>query len=259
LRALVGQESCALLDGRFSDFTRFAAEALHFGEALDHPDRLINYHGDGGISLLLQGRVDEAIEGISLVTDRVPPIYKALLSWPYAEGGRLSEAAALIDSIGGASLRDVPGGYARLYVLASLAPPCAALGDHELADRLYQELLPYRTQNVLGQVSTLGPVAHYLGVLAGVLGRSDLAEEHFTFACDLAERTGARGVLVRTHLEWSQLLFARGGPGDVERAREMVAAALELAHELDVPVLAERASELLAAHGDVVDRQPGVW
>jgi DNA-binding SARP family transcriptional activator len=248
LRALVGQESCALLHGRFSDFTRFAAEALHYGEALEHPDRLINYHGDGGIALLLQGRVDEAIERISQVMDKIPPAYKALLSWPYAEAGRLREAAALIDNIGGASLRDVPAGYVRLYVLAYLAPPCAALGDRELADRLYRELLPFRTQNVLGQVSSLGPVAHYLGVLAGVLGRTDQAEEHFAFACDVAERTGVRVVVVRTRLEWARLLLTRAVPGDSDRARELVAAALELAHELDVPALAEVASGWVSSY-----------
>ncbi len=118
LRALVGQESCALLDGRFADFARFAAEALHFGEALDNPDRLLNYHGDGAVSLLLQGRAEEAIKGIAAVLWDLPPIFQTLLAWPLAEAGRRSEAAEIIAGIGGASLPrrpwrlrpDVPAG-----------------------------------------------------------------------------------------------------------------------------------------------------
>jgi hypothetical protein len=98
-------------------------------------------------------------------------------------------------------------------------------------------------------VSTLGPVAHYLGLLAGVLDRPDEAEDHFAFAVDLAERTGARGMLIRTRLEWARLALRRNAPADAERARELAAAALELCQELDTPDLAKQASALLTAKG----------
>jgi hypothetical protein len=99
----------------------------------------------------------------------------------------------------------------------------------------------------MGQVSTLGPVAHYLGVLAAVLDDLDEAEGHFDFAAGLAERTGVRALLVRTRLEWARLVMQRNGPGDAERARELAAAALDLCEELDTPDLAKQASALLAA------------
>jgi hypothetical protein len=153
----------------------------------------------------------------------------------------------LIAGIGGASLRDVPKNYVRLFILTFLAPACAVLGDRELARRLYDELLPYRTQIVVGQVSTIGPVAHYLGLLAAVLGRPDEAEELFSEACAFAERTGARGILARTRLELARLLARRARPGDAERAGVLAAAAQELALELGAPALAERAHAALAA------------
>ena len=108
----------------------------------------------------------------------------------------------------------------------------------------------------LAQVSAIGPVAHYLGMLAGALGRQDEAEEHFAFAVGLAERTGARGILVRTRLEWARLLMRRRGPGDVERARELVAAARDLANDLEAPDLADQASELLASSPAASARKP---
>ncbi|MGH9009215.1 MAG: hypothetical protein ACRDYF_05125, partial [Acidimicrobiia bacterium] len=249
LRTLVAQENCAMLDGRFADFTRFAAEALHFGEALGNPDRLINYHGDGGINFLLQGRLDEALEGLETMLGVFPPVFADLfLPWPFTEVGRHAEAAEHIASLGGPTLRDVPRGYAWVYGLAFLAPPCAALGDRELARRLHDELLPYRSQMVMGQVSTVGPVAHYLGILAGVLDRLDEAEEHFAFAADLAERSGARGMLIRTRLEWARLALRRNTPADAERARKLATAARDLCEELGTPDLAKQAAELLATN-----------
>jgi hypothetical protein len=248
LRTMLAQQTCAMLDGRSGDFRRCAAEALHFGEVLGNFDRLGIYHGDGAIMRLLEGRLDEALDQVSAVPEFASfAVMRALLAWAYAETGRLSEAAALVAGLGGASLSEVPRNYYVLMTLAVLAGACGPLGEMDLARRLHDELLPYRTEMLVAQVSAIGPVAHYLGVLAAVLGCPDEAEEHFAFAADLQERTGAQGLLVRTRLEWTRLLLARGRPGDAERAHALAAAALELAHELDTPDLAEQASELLAA------------
>ena len=248
LRATLAQQSCAFVDGRFGDFTRLAGEALHFGETLGNDDRFAIYHADGAMMRLVQGWHAEALEGISAVPEFVSlAVIKAGLAWVHAEAGQRSEASALIADLGGSSLRGVPRDYVLLGTLGLLAGACGVLRDRELASRLRDELLPYRNQMIVAQVSAFGPVAHYLGVVAAVLGRVDEAAEHFAFAADLQERTGARGLLVRTRLEWARLLLGRDGPSDGERARELAAAALELARELDTPRLAEQASELLAA------------
>ena len=226
LRVLLAQQSCALLDGRFADFTRFSAEALHFGEALGNADARMIHRGDGGTMHLLRGQTSEALEGFLIAAELIPhPCLKAGVALAYAEVGRPAEAEALLTRLGAPSLSGIPRDYLWLFSLAVLAAVGGVLRDRELAGPLYEELLPYRGQMVLAQVSALGPVAHYLGVLAAVLGLPDEADEHFAFACDLQERTGARGMLVRTRLEWARLLLTRGGPGDVERARDLAAVA----------------------------------
>ena len=105
---------------------------------------------------------------------------------------------------------------------------------------------PYRGQMIVAQANGIGPVGYFLGLLAVVLGRLDEADEHFAFAAELQERTGARGLLVQTRLGWARLLLQRGEPGDGERARRLAAAAAELAEDLDIPVFAEQALDLLA-------------
>jgi hypothetical protein len=250
LRVLLAQQSCALLEGRFADFERFSGEAFHFGEALGNPDAGYIHRGDGGTMRFLRGDVSEALEGFRIAAEIVPhPALKAGIAMACAELGELAAAQAVLTGLGVPSLDGIPRDYLWLFNLILLAASCGPLGDQELARRLYDELLPYRSQMVLAQVSALGPVAHYLGVLAAVLGRPEEADGHFAFACDLMERTRTRGMLVRTRLEWARFLLARNGPGDSARAEELAAAALELALELGAPNLAERASELLTSRG----------
>jgi tetratricopeptide (TPR) repeat protein len=246
LRVLLAQQSCALLDGRFADFKRYAAEALYVGEALRNPDAGWLHRSDSGTMHYLRGEIGEALEGFLIGVELIPhPCMKAAVALAYAETGAHLEAVGILAGLGGASLAGIPRDYMWMLSLAFTAAACGVLRDVELAARLFQELLPYRAQMVSAQVGALGPVAHYVGLLAGVLERYDEAEEHFAYACDLAERTGARGLLVRTRLEWARLVAGRDGPGDRERARHLAASARDLAHELDAPVLAEQACALL--------------
>ncbi|MCA1841621.1 MAG: AAA family ATPase [Actinobacteria bacterium] len=246
IRAIWAQQSCALLEGRFADFRTYASMAFHFGEALGNADSQAVYHGDGGTPDLLEGRPDEAAIAFAKGAELIPhSALKIAYAYASAEAGRLAEAATVIDGVGGATLQGVPHDYTWVLCLAALAGACGPLGDRDLARRLYDELLPYRTQMITGQVSAFGPVAYYLGVLAATLGRPDEAEDHFAFACDLMERTGAHGLLVKTRLDWARLLLGSHAPDDADRARELAIAALDLAHELDTPELAKQASELL--------------
>jgi hypothetical protein len=175
------------------------------------------------------------------------PSIKAGLAGAYAEAGETGKAWAILDDLGAASLTGIPlRVYHAVLSLALLVRACVALDDRGLASRLRDELLPYRDQMIVLEKFGVGPVAHYLGRLDALLGRTDEADEHFAFAAELQERTGARGLLAQTRLEWARLLLRRGGAGDGERAHRLAGGAAELADELDTPVLAERALELLA-------------
>jgi len=245
LRVLLAQQNCAMFDGRHGDFTRYAAQALTLDEALGNPDALAIHHFDGAIARLLLGRIDEAEAGIRAAQARVPiptHIANPILAWTLAEAGRPEQARALLAELGCPSLAAIPHAYIRLFWLAVLAAVAGALGDRDLAAAVYPELEPYADQFVSGVLSAPGPAAHYLGVAAAVLDRLEEADAHFAHAADLAERTGARGLLIRTRLEWGRLRRARG---DHTGARDLLAAAEALARELDAPDLAARAAAQL--------------
>jgi tetratricopeptide (TPR) repeat protein len=247
LRAAFGQASHAMMEGRFVDVEHLAEEAFRFGEALGNPDHPGMYRSQLVLLRILQGRTSEAAQLIEVLAGLIPlaavEVCRAVV---YAESGRYAEARAALQRLGGSSPEALPRDYVRLTLLVLLARVASALDDRELAAWLYAELMPCRDQFLVTERSALGPVAHYLGLVTAVLGRADEADAHFACAVDAQERTGARGLLAQTRLEWARLLLRRGEPGDGERARALAEAAAELAEELDIPVLAEQALDLLA-------------
>jgi tetratricopeptide (TPR) repeat protein len=249
LRAATAQVAFAILEGRLKDAERFAEDALRFGQSLGNPDCLGPYHAQIGVIRLHEGRAAEFAELVAVAAEEIPLVgVKAVLAWAYADAGRLAEARGLIDRMGGPSLTALPHDYARCACLTVLARACVALGDGELALRLHDELLPYRDQMVVLQSTAFGAVAHGLALVAAFLGRHDEADAHFAFAEALQERSGARGFLIQTRLDWARFLLGRGEPGDDDRARRLAAAAAELSAELDTPVLAQQAQSLLTMH-----------
>ncbi|MGQ0466317.1 MAG: hypothetical protein ACT4QG_13445 [Sporichthyaceae bacterium] len=233
-----------MFDGRWADFNRYAAQAVHLGEMMGNHDAQAVHVADGGMALLLQGRLDEAGTGMRAGFHRLAfpkAVVNVFLGWVEAEAGRQAEARALLAELGCPSLDWIPYSYVTSFELAACAEVANLVGDRELAAAIYPRLLPLADQFVAGQVSSIGPAAYYLGRAAAATGRLEEAAAHFAHAADLQERTGARGQLVRTYLGWAEVLLARG---DAAAARAQRSAAQRLAVELDAPHLAARAAEI---------------
>jgi tetratricopeptide (TPR) repeat protein len=73
----------------------------------------------------------------------------------------------------------------------------------------------------------MGSMSRYLGLLAVQLGRVDEAVGHFEQALEMNERMGARPWLAYTQHDYARVLLARDGPGDPERAEDLLAACRE--------------------------------
>ena len=103
------------------------------------------------------------------------------------------------------------------------AEVCAALDDGARAHTIYELLLPFRDQfTVLGPLLTCGgAIARTLGQMATVLGRWSDAEVHFDAALAANRAASAEPFVVLTQRDLARMLFARGGPGDQERAERL--------------------------------------
>jgi tetratricopeptide (TPR) repeat protein len=135
--------------------------------------------------------------------------------------------------------------------LAVAALVAARLHDPAAAERLYQALLPYRTQVIVGAmphpVVCFGSVSFYLGLLARVTSRWAEAGDHFEAAIAAHERLGAGPFLARTRHQYARMLLARGQTSDRRRAIELLDQALTTARLLGMATVAREIQALQAA------------
>ncbi len=100
-----------------------------------------------------------------------------------------------------------------------LARVVTRFNAHVHAEPLYALLKPFdgRTVSVGGAVLCLGPVSHYLGRLARVLGDHALALDHLDNALAVSRVLAAPPLVVRTQAETAKVLLDRRAEGDAER------------------------------------------
>ena len=67
-----------------------------------------------------------------------------------------------------------------------------------------------------------GPVSHYLGGLATVLGRYDEADTYFTQAAAFNDRERRKFFAARTNLSWGKMLARAQRPGRHRKARDLL-------------------------------------
>jgi DNA-binding CsgD family transcriptional regulator len=196
-----------------------------------------------------QGRLHEIAAALEPLTD-VHTVWKtrhALRVLLAIELGR-EDAGALFDEMAARDFADVPVTERWLDALAVLAEACVILGAPRprQAQLLYDLLLPYsdRLMAVLVEITHLGAVSRFLGMLATLLGRWNDAERHFEHALALNERMGLRPFVAHTQHAWADTLVKRGDTSDIDRARELNAQALAAAREIGM-VRLQRMAEAL--------------
>jgi DNA-binding SARP family transcriptional activator len=135
-----------------------------------------------------------------------------------------------------------------IYPLMVAADLCARFADETAAATLYPLLAPYDGHGVVLQCGYgyLGDVALALGQLAGVLGRWDDAERHFTAALATHRRLGAAPLVARTRLEHARVLIRAGDPTERDRTRALLSSASLTGARFHLTPLVSEPDRLLA-------------
>jgi len=194
-----------------------------------------------------QGRLAELEPDLSGTVTRLPnvPFFKALLALAQCEAGRSASAQATLRQLTARPVEDLVDGYFAAPTAAALSLVCAELGCRAEAASLVDIIAPCADQVASHPTMWMGCFSHHLGVLERTLGRFSSAQDHFARAAETHARMDAPTWLARTRLEWARMLLERRGPGDVDRARELVSQALATAKEFGLGGVERQAVALL--------------
>ena len=244
----------ALMQGRFDDAERLAREALAAAEAAG------NWNGITASRVQLawcwkdMGRgAEHAAEVERFVRDEVltrPLSGSAAAMWNgnlalfMAEAGLDAPAREYLARLGARDDTELTQTVDGRSACALGAEACALLQDERLAPRLYELLLPRDGLCILGGrgVYFRGAAARYLGLLAATLGRTEAAVRHHEDALETNARAEAPPWIARSLLDLAAALLARGGPGDDDRAADLLRRAAALARDLGMQAVADTAA-----------------
>ncbi len=242
--ALYDEATVAAMAGRLADAEVLASEALEIATDSGQPDALSLYAAQLTNIRYEQGRLSELQPMIAETAADNPgiPSFRALLALAYLEGELPFEAAELL----AAERIDVlPHDMTWLACVVLWSIVCATVGDAGRAEALSALLRPHSDQVVYTGISAWGDVDHALGRLATVAGRHDDAARHLANSTARYTAIGAPVWLARATLDEASLLLAREGPGDRERARELLHRAEGEARRLGAGGIQRRAAVLL--------------
>jgi tetratricopeptide (TPR) repeat protein len=239
----------ALLAGHLDEAERLAQETLAIGQR-GQAENALHYYAQTMFNIRReQGRLAEVEGAVRGFIELYPaiPAWRGALALLLVELGRPDEARAEFEQAAEGGFAAFPRDANWLIAITLMAEVCGALGDAARAEELYRLLEPYAGNNVVvGRNATnYGSASRLLGLLAATRGENELAERHYDRAQEMHAKMGARPMQARTQVSYAELLLNRRAPGDVERAREMLADAVSVADALGMVVLAERARRLV--------------
>ena len=125
------------------------------------------------------------------------------------QAGRHEEAQSLLDKAVATAFTELPDDLLWAYGLSTYAEVAIQLDHRGAAALLYEQLEPFDGYLTFVGTACEGPIAHYLGGLATVLGRFEEAERHLATAAELADVAGSPFYRARTLIEQGRLAARR--------------------------------------------------
>ncbi|HVG66461.1 MAG TPA: AAA family ATPase [Actinomycetota bacterium] len=207
--ALARRAMQALLAGRLGEAERLVAEAATLGREIGEPDA-----EDVELAQLwelrsLQGRRSELLPQARALFPDDSPQGRYFLAMTLLQrddrGGAEAAAGPLLD-LAAPPVFPADRNWTPSATFASEL--AATFGTRAAREWLYHALLPYAADAaVVGTAIVFrGAVAHYLGLLAAALDRSEEARAHFEHAVAIHERLGARAWVLKSRYELARVL-----------------------------------------------------
>jgi len=233
----------ANIEGRFADAKELAVGLSRRLARIGHSQAQLIPVAQAFPWWLLRGRAAKHLPAFEELSVYEPGniAWPAITAWCLAEIGALDRAATLLHRTEPAAAAGADKNYQWWAVIVGFAGAADLVGDRKWAEVLYDLAAPYVGHNAtLGVATFLGAADHWLGVLAGTAGRFAAATRHLDAALARHQDMGSRPFTALTQQAYAQVLSMRGDAADLERSRELTAAARRTAAELGLAVIRDR-------------------
>jgi hypothetical protein len=148
------------------------------------------------------------------------PTAISVIAEAHAEANRLDEARRRLENFASKGF-ELPIDMIWTAGMTMCAEAAIECREAKYAQPLLDRLTPYAHRLSYNPATAEGPVGHFLGGLAAVLGRYDEADTYFSQAAAFSNRVGAKFFAARANLSWAGMLAKRCAPGDAEKAQEL--------------------------------------
>ncbi len=234
------------LHGNTDEGERLTEEAFALGESSGQPDALNYYATQLVHARWQQGRLEEVIPFIEQSASDNPgiPGYRSALARALCQAGDVSAAARLLEDALVDRFAHLPQDLLWTYGMVFFAEVAIRIEHADAAAALYEHLAPFAGQVAFLGTTCEGPISHYLGGLATVLGRFDEAREHFDTALVFAQSADSPYFQARIAIEAGWLAHRSG---DTSVARHLVMNGRSMAQQASFVGEMQRADKILSA------------
>ena len=240
----VNTAQLALLEGRFEEAEAAVHAALELGRSAQSANAQVGFELQLYALRRELGRLDESLDAVERAVDEYPayPIWRYVRADVLAQLCRRDEAQAAFDQLAEEGF-PVAVEMQWLCSLDLLTDACRYLADADRAATLYSLLLPYAGRVVFTTPEfNRGSASRGLGLLAASMANWEAAAEHFEEALDINQRIRARPWVAHTQDDFARMLVERDGPGDPERAEQLLDEAIATYRELGMRSYEARAT-----------------
>jgi tetratricopeptide (TPR) repeat protein len=212
------------------DAEQLATDSFERASAAGLPSALTRYAAQLFLVRVFQGRSDELVDLFVGAAAQGPGItaMKAAAAYMLCDLGRLDEAREAFPFTR-ESIENFPDDFTWTTGAQCLASCIAKLGEADLAEVLYDKMLPFKHLFATSFITVSGSLEQGLGQLAATMDRLDLAIDHLRAGVQANEAARAVYWTAQTQLDLADALERRDEAGDADEREPLVAAALESA------------------------------
>ena len=246
------QALLAQLAGDLEAFERHADRAAAIGHPAGGADRLLARAGQSFWLLIERGQYDDAMEFYELAAEFAEDQQVALMgagALLSAGLGRDDDARHVLGTFRRRWEEDPRHDPVRVVAMCMAVEAAARLRDTEFCRFAVNHLAAHSGSLAVVSGFTLGAVDRFLGLCAWIDGDLAHAERLFDAAAEMHRAIGARGFLARTRADLAAMLADRKAAGDGARARDLLHAVIDTAHDIGLQELEGRSTNLLEQTG----------